>query len=418
MYRSLQSPSRCCRLTLSLCLALIATSLVGCGVPDFSNIYAPTPNDWSGGFSFCSAVEKEQSLYTYTDAGALQSIERHRMNGILDRITYTDGRVSSRSVGFDGEGVRATWLYEGDLLSRVEVFAYSDTPSWTLALTHDDQGRVVEAQALGFVSSDLIHDLSGQLTRLERFDTPLEVVDGVNLHWPPDAAFASTILEGSGQGFIVRYAYDGEGRLTEALWDTNGDGRPNFVRADSYDDVARTHTTTAAAAARPQQPFMTVTRAYTEEGLLLRRDLWRGPDLASSQWWTRDDLPAAHPCGASSEVNHMRDWDGDGVADEVLVKQYDADERLVFDAILTGDGLITDRTYTVYLPNARLEVRDRDANGEIDQTTRYVYGEDGGLRAVEILENKVGGWTLCQSLGNWPQASACVSAPDLPQPSP
>lgn len=357
----------------------------------------------------CAEHQKEVSTYTYDPAGVIQEIKHSRMNGDSDTSTFEAGRMLRRTIGRDGEplAVEADWQYSGDLLTRVDVVdrrgGDEDERVWALVFVHDEAGRVSEVRGEGVLSDALAHNLSDQLNDLRLFGEEMEIADGINLHWPYEVA-RLILGESAPVSFSVRYAYDAEGRLAKTDWDVDGDNQPDYVSEQVY--TALLHTTNNHKTSKPDAPYNVFERTFDEDGALVSIFSVRGGEVVARALWMATDLPEGNPCGAVRQVKHTRDYHGGAGVEETWIKKYDAEGRLIFDATFNNDGEVLGRTFINHLADGRLEERDHDSNGSIDQTTRYTYDAEGRLVSV-ILEEELQSPAACEPFGLWRVDETC-----------
>ncbi len=407
-------------------LILALTMLTSACAPDLGKLSFGNPNPtnntndndtnddlhWDPPF-LCASRQQEVSTYAYDDAGTIREIKRRRMNNDLDTSTFEEGHIVRRTIGRAGEAlvVEADWQYNGELLTRVDVvdkrygYGEDEAMKWSITFTHDEAGRVSEAQGEGIFTDALIHGFFNQLNGLLYFSEDMEIADGVNLHWSHEIATQLLFADPEPTRFSVRYTYDAEGHLARAEWDMNGDTQPDFISEEVRTTLS--HITYHYNASTDAPPYSAFDRTFDEQGNLVSLLNRRGDELTTSETWTWKDLPDGNACSTVREVKRTREYNSTNQPKEVLVKTYDTQDRLVFDAVLNDRGQAVDRTFTSYLTDGRLEERDRDANGSIDQTTRYTYDADGRLLSVFIEEDSTYP-EPCESFGLWRFDATCT----------
>jgi hypothetical protein len=364
----------------------------------------------------CKDFEEEVSAYTYDADGNLREIKRTRMNGDIDTTTYADGRIVHRAIETSEAKplVEFSWRYTDDRLTEIRIIDRSDSPEpdalWTMTFSYNDAGQLAELRGDGIFpfQLQLLQELISESRNIGLFAAEPTVAE-VTLYAPIDAdLFLSLfVLNEAPVLFIARYTYDAEGRFARSTWDINADGTLDYARED-HDD-AQTHSSLAFSAPNlDSSPYITIERDLDAQGQLTERRIFRGGVLSSTQRWSQEPITDANGCAVTDTILDQRDWDADGSIDETLTKQYDAQDRLIFDALTNREGVITDRTFTTHLLDGRLEERDRNSDGKIDQTTRYTYADDGRLLQVTISEIDLVFYASCDPFGPWRDEMTCA----------
>jgi hypothetical protein len=364
----------------------------------------------------CNDFQEEVSAYAYDADGNLRQIKRTRMNGDIDTTTYANGRIVHRAIE-TGEAkplVELSWSYTDDRLTEIRIIDRSDSPRpdalWAMTFSYDDAGQLAELRGDGIFpfQLQLLQELISESHNIGRLAAEPAVAE-VTLYAPIDAdLFLSLfVLNEAPVLFIARYTYDAEGRFARSTWDINADGTLDYAREDR--DDAQTHSSLAFSAPNlDSSPYITIERDLDAQGQLTERRIFRGGALSSTQRWSQEPITDVNGCAVTDTILDQRDWDADGSIDETLTKQYDAQDRLIYDALTNSEGVITDRTFTTHLLDGRLEERDRNSDGKIDQTTRYTYDADGRLLQVTISEIDLVFYTSCDPFGPWRAEMTCT----------
>jgi YD repeat-containing protein len=383
------------RSALTAAILLLACALLACACGSTS--------DDTSLLDTCAA-QLETSTYAYDAQGQRAEVERRLMNQQVERKTYDAGRIAGYTLrSADGADlVTATWTYDAQQPTQLTALSVSDrrperSSDWSMAFTYDAQGRLAAWTSQGLIT-DALSERLGASAGVDALILGVgpALIDGLDLKQAEAAPKAPL------KGASARYRYDDQGRFIESAWDYNGDGVTDATRRDRYEGVADSDDsvliTDLLYDADAQAVAVTITQRRDPNGALVtltaqllvqltEQGDWTTAPLAqpitSYKQWTRG---AGQVAGAAYEVGEVLSVAGSAPY-RVRARQFDAQDRVIFDADYDDAQAITDQTWIEHTDQARIERRDRDANGAFDQLSTYRYdAADGRILDVKIEE--------------------------------